>query len=219
MELLNVGDRVALNKAALSVSYIVARQSYTNMFVGKTGTIIGISSGDFKKYAIEFDTIVFTNGKKRSTHDNGCNGKGKDHYCWYIPIDCVDLIPKTINPLSLDGANCDSPWISEECGHMPPSIANSIADVVERHNAEDKKEFESKTKIHTINGNRSTPLSDLLLGSNDLSADTRFEWNVFKYHEAERKRHTDALDGVIKTLSAIADANTLEYDYYITLIS
>jgi hypothetical protein len=83
-----VGDRVSLKKSALSLSYVVCRGFYTNMYEGKTGTVIGFAEST-GKLAIEFDDIVFIGGQ-RSSHDNGCHGKGKLHYCWYIPEECVD---------------------------------------------------------------------------------------------------------------------------------
>lgn len=85
MEGYKIGDRVSLDKCALSLSFIVGRRTYTDMYEGKTGTVIGFTA-DGTKLAIQFDTIVFTNYKdQRSSHDNGCHGKGKLHYCWYIP--------------------------------------------------------------------------------------------------------------------------------------
>lgn len=85
MEGYKIGDRVLLNESALSLSYIVGRRWYTNMYAGKMGTIIG-TTADLSKLAIQFDDKVFVapNGR-RSTHDNGCHGRGKIGYCWYIP--------------------------------------------------------------------------------------------------------------------------------------
>jgi len=80
-----VGDRVRLTKLALSVSYIAGRHFYTNMYEGKTGTILGYTE-THGKVGVQFDDIVFT-GERKSSHDNGCHGKGKLHYCWYIPSD------------------------------------------------------------------------------------------------------------------------------------
>lgn len=83
-----IGDRVSLKKSALSISYIVGRHWYTNMYEGKQGKVIAIT-GD--KLGIEFDDIVFTNHKDRqSSHDNGCHGRGKLHYSWYIPATCIE---------------------------------------------------------------------------------------------------------------------------------
>ena len=36
----SIGERVSLNKGALSVSYIACRSFYTNMYEGKTGKVI-----------------------------------------------------------------------------------------------------------------------------------------------------------------------------------
>ena len=91
-----VGDRVSLKKSALSISYIAGRHWYTNMYEGKQGKIIGFTAntgynGTSNKVAIEFDDVVFTrpDGKK-SSHDNGCHGKGRVQYCWYIPAECIE---------------------------------------------------------------------------------------------------------------------------------
>lgn len=93
MEKYEYGDRVSLRESALSLSYIVGRRTYTNMYTGKTGTIIG-ETADGTKLAIQFDTIVFTNSREHiSSHDNGCHGKGRRQYCWYIPKECVDKLP------------------------------------------------------------------------------------------------------------------------------
>lgn len=92
MEKFQIGDRVALNKDALSLSYVVGRGTYTDMYVGKTGTIIGRTEDGYK-LAIQFDTLVFTHYKEhKSSHDNGCHGKGKAHFCWYIPESCVEKL-------------------------------------------------------------------------------------------------------------------------------
>jgi ribosomal protein L21E len=82
----NIGDRVKLKKAALSISYIAGRHFYTNMYEGKTGTVIGYTQNE-DKVAIEFDDVVFTSTVRKSSHNNGCHGKGKIDYCWYIPAD------------------------------------------------------------------------------------------------------------------------------------
>jgi hypothetical protein len=88
----NIGDRVSLNKEALSLSYLVGRQSYTNMYEGKLGKIVGCTS-DGLKMAIEFDDLVFTNfADHKSSHDNGCHGKGRLHYSWYIPGSMLTLV-------------------------------------------------------------------------------------------------------------------------------
>lgn len=90
-----IGDRVSLRKEALSLSYIAARSWYTDMSEGKTGRVIGFTqanTGKPMKLAIEFDTRVFTSKEKRSKHDNGCHNRGKLHYCWYIPPECVDIL-------------------------------------------------------------------------------------------------------------------------------
>ncbi len=83
-----IGDRVSLKKEALSLSYVMSRKSYTNMYEGKKGTVIGYSSTG--KVAVQFDDIVFDKAISEdiqiiSSHDNGCHGKGKIHYCWYVP--------------------------------------------------------------------------------------------------------------------------------------
>lgn len=92
MKLFGIGSRVSLAAEALNLSYIKGRSFYTNMYEGKKGKVIGFTA-DLTKLAIEFDDVVFTrpNGQT-SSHDNGCHGKGKKHYCWYIPPNLVDLI-------------------------------------------------------------------------------------------------------------------------------
>ena len=87
-----IGSRVSLSREALNISYIKGRHFYTNMYEGKKGKVIGLTA-DSSKLAIEFDDIVFTRPDGReSSHDNGCHGRGKKHYCWYIPHEFVDLI-------------------------------------------------------------------------------------------------------------------------------
>ena len=85
-----IGTRVRLLDVALHIPYIFTRKHYTNMYEGKSGTIIGYSSTG--KAAVEFDDIVFTSDLKISSHDNGCHGKGKLHYCWYIPEFALELL-------------------------------------------------------------------------------------------------------------------------------
>lgn len=88
---LKLNDRVSLKKEALSLSYVVGRRFYTNMYEGKTGKVIGFT--DSGKIAIQFDDIVFTRPDGiRSSHDNGCHGRGRIGYCWYIPSYCLELI-------------------------------------------------------------------------------------------------------------------------------
>jgi hypothetical protein len=85
MQAYKVGDRVALEKSALSLPYISSREFYTNMYEGKKGTVIGYT-GNGSKVAIQFDDVVFTRPDNQiSSHDNGCHGKGKRKYSWYIP--------------------------------------------------------------------------------------------------------------------------------------
>jgi len=92
MRLFEIGSRVSLTAEALNLSYIKGRSFYTNMYQGKKGMIIGYTA-DLTKLAIQFDDVVFTkpNGQD-SSHNNGCHGKGKKDYCWYIPPNLVDLI-------------------------------------------------------------------------------------------------------------------------------
>ena len=92
MKLFGIGSRVSLAAEALNLSYIKGRSFYTNMYEGKKGKVIGFTA-DLSKLAIEFDDVVFTrpNGQT-SSHDNGCHGKGKKQYCWYIPPNLVDLL-------------------------------------------------------------------------------------------------------------------------------
>lgn len=99
-EKIKIGDRVALNEAALLLSYVIGRKFYTNVYKGKTGTIIGFTA-DSSKLAIQFDEKVFTRPDGViSSHDNGCHGKGKKQYCWYFPENCVIKIPvNTINTI------------------------------------------------------------------------------------------------------------------------
>ena len=91
MQAYKVGDRVALKKGALSLPYISSREFYTNMYEGKKGTVIGFTGGGnytpiSHKVAIQFDDVVFTRPDGQvSSHDNGCHGKGKIKYSWYIP--------------------------------------------------------------------------------------------------------------------------------------
>lgn len=86
-----IGDRIVINNKIESVGYIQLRKWYSNCFSGMTGKIIGFTA-DGSKAAVEFDQIVFFDHKtKRSSHDNGCHGRGKLHYCWYIPIKCIDF--------------------------------------------------------------------------------------------------------------------------------
>jgi len=101
MAAFNIGDRVSLNEEALFLGYIASRKFYTNMYAGKKGTIIGFTQ-DLNKIAVEFDDIVFTRPDgKVSSHDNGCHGRGKQRFCWYIPIDYLDHIDEISNDVLL----------------------------------------------------------------------------------------------------------------------
>ena len=92
-----IGSRVSLSREALNISYIKGRHFYTNMYEGKKGKVIGLTA-DSSKLAIEFDDIVFTKPNGRdSSHNNGCHGRGKKDYCWYIPSEYVDLIEEDTN--------------------------------------------------------------------------------------------------------------------------
>lgn len=83
-EKFKIGDRIALNDYGMKLPYVMSRLFYTNMYEGKKGTVIGYSGTG--KVAVEFDDIVFTQSEKRiSSHNNGCHGKGKLNYCWYLP--------------------------------------------------------------------------------------------------------------------------------------
>ncbi len=83
VKLFKKGDRVLLLASALRVNYICVRAEYTNMYPGKSGTVIGYS--ETGKVAVQFDDKVFHMHDIRiSSHDNGCHGKGDLHYCWYI---------------------------------------------------------------------------------------------------------------------------------------
>lgn len=98
-----IGDRVSLTEDALSLPYVKGRRWYTDVYAGKKGTIIGFTANS-SKLAIEFDEIIFTRPDgKISSHDNGCHGRGKSKYCWYIPLSCVTLInePEITNDLIL----------------------------------------------------------------------------------------------------------------------
>jgi hypothetical protein len=100
MKKYGIGDRVSLDKRALSISYIQARQFYTNMYEGKSGTILGYS--ETGKAAVEFDDIVFTRPENKiSSHDHGCHGKGKRKYSWYIPDEYLNPIAENNNLLLL----------------------------------------------------------------------------------------------------------------------
>lgn len=91
MERYEKGDRVSLKQEALSLSYIAGRLTYTNMYEGKVGTVLGYSQTG--KVAVEFDDLAFTTpGGIRSSHDNGCHGKGRVGYSWYIPEECLNFI-------------------------------------------------------------------------------------------------------------------------------
>jgi len=88
---LRVGDRVAVNPLIQCVNYIQSRRSYTNMYIGKVGTVVCIT--DNSKAGVEFDEIVFTSfNVRQSSHDNGCHNRGKLHHSWYIPCECLDLL-------------------------------------------------------------------------------------------------------------------------------
>ena len=88
----NIRDRVELKELALKLSYVLGRTWYTDVKVGKKGTIIG-KTADGTKLAIEFDEPIFTkHTEKRSSHDSGCHGRGKLHYCWYFPESTIKLI-------------------------------------------------------------------------------------------------------------------------------
>lgn len=87
----NIGDRVSLREEALSLSYIAGKSFYTNMYAGKKGKVIGYTT-ETHKVAVEFDDIVFTRPYGVvSSHDNGCHGRGKQRFCWYITEECLDL--------------------------------------------------------------------------------------------------------------------------------
>jgi len=234
MEQFKIGDRVALTEAALSVPYIAARKNYTIMYAGKVGTVIAISVGDNKKLGIEFDDKVFTQaGIRQSSHDNGCNGKGKLHYCWYIPIDCVDLIPNTIN----EQASSISPEMQKFFDNISKdntdpvktgtlvaygtggdydnwSSFRSFADQELKRKydiLEEKKRklaFDGMAKTLATHYNNPTPLSSLLVGlEKDPNPKEQFVWNTFRkdtpYH---------------KELQHFTDVINLEEDYYITLL-
>ena len=87
--LLELGTRVVVNERFQKVGYLAARASYTDLYEGKIGTIIKYT-GAKDKYGVEFDEQVFTGYEKQVSHlDNGCHGKGKLHYCIYLPLNCV----------------------------------------------------------------------------------------------------------------------------------
>jgi hypothetical protein len=87
--LLELGTRVVVNDKYKNVGYLAARSSYTDLYEGKVGTVIKYTQAN-DKYGIEFDEPVFTDyHSKRSSQDNGCHGKGKDHHCMYLPLTCV----------------------------------------------------------------------------------------------------------------------------------
>ena len=89
---LQINDRVSLKESALSLSYIAGRRWYTNMYEGKQGKVIGFTANG-EKLAIQFDDIVFTRPDgKISSHDNGCHGRGKKGFCWYIPAEHLNTI-------------------------------------------------------------------------------------------------------------------------------
>jgi hypothetical protein len=98
MKVLEIGSRVSLKKETLDLSYLKGRHWYTNMYEGKKGRVIGFTAENSyaplsNKVAIEFDDVVFTRPDGQiSSHDNGCHGKGKKQYCWYIPASCLNLI-------------------------------------------------------------------------------------------------------------------------------
>jgi hypothetical protein len=87
--LLEIGTRVVANERVKTIGYLAARSSYTNLYEGKVGTIIKYTSAQ-DKYGVQFDEEVFTDyRRRRSSHDNGCHGAGKDHHCIYLPLECV----------------------------------------------------------------------------------------------------------------------------------
>lgn len=97
MQTFNPGDRVVLLPSYINVSYIKCREHYTNMYAGKTGTVLCETSMK-DKVCVEFDDIVFTHHReKQSSHDHGCYGRGKLHYCWFIPKEHVELLSKKIS--------------------------------------------------------------------------------------------------------------------------
>ena len=85
-----IGERVSLMKGALSVYYIVCRSFYTNMYEGKKGKVIGYA--ETGKVAVEFEDKVFTDSTRKSSHNNGCHGRGKVNYCWYIPEEYLESV-------------------------------------------------------------------------------------------------------------------------------
>lgn len=87
MENLKKGDLVSLKKEALELSYVKCRKEYTNIYEGKSGVVIGIAGTG--KVAVQFDERCFTSNTVVSSHDNGCHGKGRIHYCWYFPEGCL----------------------------------------------------------------------------------------------------------------------------------
>jgi len=95
MSEIKIGSRVKLKRSALDVNYIKKRKAYTDMYTGKTGKVLGFTAVK-DKLAIQFDDIVFTDTDTIvSSHNNGCHGKGKFDYCWYVPIEHVELIDES----------------------------------------------------------------------------------------------------------------------------
>ena len=86
----DIGERVSLMKGALSVSYIACRSFYTNMYEGKKGRVIGYA--ETGKVAVEFDDKVFRDTGRELSHNNGCHGRGKKNYCWYIPEEYLESV-------------------------------------------------------------------------------------------------------------------------------
>lgn len=191
MEQFNIGDRVALLGTALSVPYIAKRANYTNMFVGKQGTVIAISVGANKKLGIEFDEKVFINHQvKQSSHDNGCNGKGKLHYCWYIPVDCVEKVP---NP-----GNVEFPNYIEEAG----TVSKEMQDFLDQEN---KKETHGSRNIQIITVNAPYEWAKLTKNANDAVNKGKTLHQLMFSGDTPYDKHLASLK--------------LEEDYYITLIT
>jgi hypothetical protein len=105
MRFFEIGSRVSLKAEALNLSYIAGRRWYTNMYEGKQGKVIGFTANN-TKLAIQFDDVVFTRPDGQiSSHDNGCHGKGKKGFCWYVPAEYLDLEGFNSNTLSTNNEN------------------------------------------------------------------------------------------------------------------
>lgn len=97
MEKFKKGDVVWTCNRVDTLTYIRTRieRGYVHMSDGMIGQVLGYSSTG--KVAVQFVHKVFDN-PGQSSHDNGCHGKGRIGYCWYIPESkLTDVRPASVN--------------------------------------------------------------------------------------------------------------------------